>query len=78
MKIVNVFFDGKILFDYWKERFSFFLERFLLFLFCYIICFFNIYEVILIVNLELKCGVKGFLLIIKNFGKKIVIIIEGL
>lgn len=78
MKTANAFADGKTSFDYRRERFASVLTHFALpqndrFLSEIL----ELYEATLSASLELKCGVLDLLSLIKDMGKKIVIITEG-
>ena len=77
-KTANAFSDGKTSFDYRRERFAsvlthFFLPRDDQF----IPQLLELYEVNLVASLELKCGALDLLSLIKDMGKKIVVITEG-
>ena len=77
MKTANAFSDGKTSFDYRKERFASVLTHFFLsqddqFMFELL----ESYEANHMASLELKCGTLDLLSIIKDIGKKIVVITE--
>ena len=77
-KTANAFSDGKISFDYRRERFASVLTLFSLpqddqFMFELL----ELYEANLMASLELKCGTLDLLSKIKDMGKKIVVITEG-
>lgn len=78
MKTANAFSDGKTSFDYRRERFASVLLHFSLpqddeFLSQLL----ELYEANLVASLELKCGALDLLSLIKDMGKKIVVITEG-
>lgn len=78
MKTANAFSDGKTSFDYRRERFASVLTHFSLpqddqFIFELL----ELYEANLMASLELKCGAIDLLSLIKDMGKKIVVITEG-
>ena len=80
LKTANAFADGKTKtsFDYRRERFASLLNHFFLpqddeFMSKLL----ELYELNLMASLELKCGALDLLPLIKNMGKKIVIITEG-
>ena len=77
-KMANAFSEGKTSFDYRREGFTSVLAHFSLpqddqFMAELL----ESYEVTLIKSLELKCGVLDLLSMIKDMGKKIVVITEG-
>lgn len=78
VKTANAFADGKTSLDYRRERFASVLSHFSLpqddqFLSEIL----ELYEATLSASLELKCGALELLSLIKEIGKKIVIITEG-
>ena len=78
MKTANAFSDGKTSFNYRRERFASVLSHFSLpqddqFIFNLL----ELYEAKLIASLELKCGALDLLSLIKDMGKKIIVITEG-
>ena len=78
MKTANAFSDGKTSFDYRRERFASLLTHFSLpqdDQFVYELL--ELYEANLMASLELKCGALDLLSLIKDMGKKIVVIPEG-
>ena len=78
MKTANAFSDGKTSFDYRRERFVSILTHFSLpqdDQFIYELL--ELYEAKLMASLELKCGALDLLSLIKDMGKKIVVITEG-
>ena len=77
-KTANGFSDGKTSFDYRRERFASVLAHFSLpqddqFM----VAILESYEATLMTSLELKCGALDLLSMIKDMGKKIVVITEG-
>ena len=77
-KTANAFSDGKTSFDYRRERFASVLTHFSLpqdDQFMYELL--ELYEISLMASLELKCGALDMLSLIKDMGKKIVVITEG-
>ena len=78
MKTANAFSDGKTSFDYRRERFASVLNHFSLpqddqFMKELL----ELYEADLMASLELKCGALGLLSLIKDMGKKVVVMTEG-
>ena len=78
MKTANAFSDWKTSFDYRRERFAAVLDHFSLpqddqFMSNLL----ELYEANLMASLELKCGALDLLSLIKDMGKKIVVITEG-
>ena len=77
-KTANAFSDGKTSLDYRRERFASVLTHFSLpqdEQFTYELL--ELYEANLMASLELKCGALDLLSLIKDMGKKIVVITEG-
>lgn len=77
-KTANAFSDGKTSFDYRRERFTSVLAHFSLpqddqFM----VELLESYEATLMTSLELKCGALDLLSMMKDMGKKIVVITEG-
>ena len=77
-KTANAFSDGKTSFDYRRERFASVLAHFFLpqddqFMAELL----ESYEATLMTSLELKCGALDLLSMVKDMGKKIVVITEG-
>ena len=78
MKTANAFSDGKTSFDYRRERFASILTHFSLPLDDQFIAkLLELYEANLMESLELKYGALDVLSLIKDMGKKIVVITEG-
>lgn len=77
-KTANAFSDGKTSFDYRRERFASLLIKFSLAQdSSFLAELLDTYESTLKASLEWKCGSIGLLSIIKEMGKKIVIMTEG-
>ncbi|KAL8861178.1 MAG: hypothetical protein Q9178_002394 [Gyalolechia marmorata] len=77
-KTANAFSDGKTSFDYRRERFTSVLNHFsLLHDDHFISHLLTLYEANLTASLELKCRALAILSLLKEIGKKIVIITEG-
>ncbi|CAD6592125.1 MAG: hypothetical protein ASARMPRED_006038 [Alectoria sarmentosa] len=77
-KTANAFSDGKTSFDYRRERFASILTHFSMpqdELFMTELL--DSYESTLMASLELKCGALDLLFMVKDMGKKIVVITEG-
>lgn len=78
MKTANAFSDRKTSFDYRRERFTSVLSHFSLPQDDQFISdLLELYEANLMASLELKCGALDLLSLIKDMGKKIVVITEG-
>ena len=75
MKTANAFSDGKTSFDYRRERFASVLNHFSLPQDDQFIE--ELYEADLMASLELKCGALDLLSLIKDMGKKVVVMTEG-
>ena len=78
LKTTNAFSDGKTSFDYRRERFASVLSHFSLpqddqF----VTNLLELYEACLMASLELKSGAIDLLSLIKDMGKKVVVITEG-
>lgn len=78
VKTANAFSDGKMSFDYRRDRFASVLAHFSLpqddqFM----VELLESYETTLMASLELKCGALSLLATVKDMGKKIVVITEG-
>ncbi|KAF7862694.1 hypothetical protein EAF04_007567 [Stromatinia cepivora] len=76
-KTINAFSDGKTSFGYRRERFIAVLAHFSLPQEIKFVGLLDLYEETLMRSLELKCGVVELLSILREMGKKIVVITEG-
>lgn len=78
MKTANAFSDGKTSFDYRRERFASVLSYFSLLQDDeFMSKLLELYEANFMTSLELKCGALDLLSLIRDMGKKIIVITEG-